>query len=473
MREFLTTRLIPVLAAIAVTYLLGPTAVPGALMGPLRQAQAAFAGGRMDVALDALEEALAFEPGFAALHPLAARAALEARLPASALAHLQSAEALLPSDPSWRCQEGLALAMLEDRRGAVDLWGEEAETCFSQPEIVRSWAEIALATGDREETLDALARLTILEPANPEAYLRYGLALATQDPETAVDTLRIADELSAGGSPIARQVIDAIQDALREDDPAYALAAAGQALGEVGEWRLAAWAFLEALLLNPQYTAARAYFGLALDQSGGDGLLELERAVAASPGDPLPHFFLGLHWRAQGDPAAAVDSLMTAAELDPANPSIAAELGGAFEDLGEMTAALAALRHAAELAPREAGFWRLLAQFSLRHEIELRRVGLPAARNAYLLAPEDATACDDLGYGYYLVGDSALASRFLRRALELDPMRPLTQYHFGLLLIQQNEIAEARAAFEIAARLDPQGAIGSLAERTLDGLPSP
>jgi Flp pilus assembly protein TadD len=164
-----------------------------------------------------------------------------------------------------------------------------------------------------------------------------------------------------------------------------------------------------------------------------------------------------------------VEELAQAAELDPTNPSIAAELGGAHEDQGEMTSALAAFLHAAELAPREAAFWRLLAEFSLRNEIEVRQVGIPAARNAYALAP-DAAACDNLAMAHFLSGDLVLAERFLRRALALDRARPETQYHLGLLFLERDQVAAARAAFETAARLDPEGAIGELATRTLEGL---
>ncbi len=473
MRELLTARLIPVLAAVVAVILLAPTPAPGALLGPLRQAEAASAGGRPDAALESLEQALTFEPGYAALHPLAAGLALDARRPESALAHLQIAARLLPRDPYWICEEGLALAMLGSRGAAVDRWGTEAETCFRQPQIVRDWAEVAIAAGDRDEALDALARWRELEPARAQAHLRYGLALATRDPRAAVDALRIADELSVGGSPEAVRVIAAIQAAAGEGDEAYTLASVGRALGALGQWRFAAWGFREALFLNPQYTSARAYYGLALDQAGGDGLFQLQLAAEVSPTNPLPFFFLGLHWRARGDSAAAVESLTTAAGLDPENPSIAAELAGSLEDLGEISAALSGLSHAAELAPREPGFWSLLARMSFRHEVEIRRVGLPAARNAYVLAPADPAVCDDLGYGYYLAGDDVLARRFLTRAISLGADLPLTQYHYGLLLMRQGEIRAARAAFETAARLDPGGEIGTLAERASEGLPSP
>jgi tetratricopeptide (TPR) repeat protein len=90
-----------------------------------------------------------------------------------------------------------------------------------------------------------------------------------------------------------------------------------------------------------------------------------------------------------------------------------------------------------------------------------------------VLAPDDPVLCDDLGYGYYLAGDNILARRFLTRALTLGPNLPLTQYHYGLLLVREGETRAARAAFEAAARLDPGGEVGALAARASEALPSP
>jgi tetratricopeptide (TPR) repeat protein len=263
----------------------------------------------------------------------------------------------------------------------------------------------------------------------------------------------------------------AIQNAARHGDPALTLGAAGRALGEIGEWPLAAWAFEEALSLDPQAADVRAYLGLALDQSGGDGLLHLRRAAEEAAESPLPHFFLGLHWRARGEAERALQALTTAAELDPENPAIAAELAGALEDLGEMDEALAAFLYAANLAPDEPGFWRLLADFSTRNEIQVTAVGLPAARNALALAPDDPASSDALGFAYFLAGDDALARRFIDRAVGLDPLRSSTQYHLGLVLLSGGEVAAARSALETAALLDPDGPVGALARRTLEGLP--
>jgi tetratricopeptide (TPR) repeat protein len=286
-----------------------------------------------------------------------------------------------------------------------------------------------------------------------------------------VEILRAAELLASQGDARARAVRLAIQNASRRADPAFTLGAAGRALGEIGEWSLAAWAFEEALRLDPQTADARAYLGLALDQSGGDGLEQLLRAVEEAPESPLPHFFLGLHWRARGDAEQALEALTSAAELDPESPAIAAELAGALEDLGEMDEALAAFLHAANLAPDESGFWRLLADFSTRNEIQVTEVGLPAARNALALAPDDPAACDALAFAYFLAGDDALARRFIDRAVRLHPLRSSTQYHLGLLLLSQGEIPAARSALEWAALLDPDGPVGALARRTLERLP--
>jgi tetratricopeptide (TPR) repeat protein len=95
-------------------------------------------------------------------------------------------------------------------------------------------------------------------------------------------------------------------------------------------------------------------------------------------------------------------------------------------------------------------------------------IGQPAARNAVALDPENPNAVDALGYSYYLQGDLDYADRLITRAVELDPLNPHTQYHLGLLRAAQNEYLDSKAAFEMAIRLDPNGSVGTLAERALE-----
>jgi tetratricopeptide (TPR) repeat protein len=263
-------------------------------------------------------------------------------------------------------------------------------------------------------------------------------------------------------------LIQTIEEANLSHNPSFTLAQVGQTLARNSEWQAAAWAFQNALNLNPEYVEVEAYLGLVLDRSGGDGYPHLRNAVEAAEMAPLPHIFLALHWQIQGDVDRAREELELAAQLDPSNPVVAAELGAAYAAIGEFPAAISAYQLATEYAPEEPNFWMLLAQFSLNHEIEVGSLGLPAARNAMVLDPNLAPALDALAYGHFLEGDFYLAERLISRAIQVQPRRALTQYHLGLISQAKGKIERATRALEFAILLDKEGGVAQLAERALN-----
>ncbi|MEW6569457.1 MAG: tetratricopeptide repeat protein [Chloroflexota bacterium] len=295
---------------------------------------------------------------------------------------------------------------------------------------------------------------------------RLGLVWVTSDPEQALPHLRRA---ASNHDPLSEELVGLILSS-HADDRAYLLGQVGQALGRSGEWQLAAWAFRQALALRPDFHEARAYLGLALDRTGGDGTRELQAAAMGDPLSPLPHLFLALHYRLSGQPARSLRELTLAAELDSENPVVLAETASTQEALGDMEAAKAAYRAAAENARSDPTFWLLLAEFSLTHEIEVEEVALPAARNAAALQPSDSRAFSALGYAHFLLGHPILAERSLRRALSLDPLDARLQLRWGLLRQMQGDLPGAYAALTLASQLDPDGAIGEVARRTSEVL---
>lgn len=458
------------LGALAMLALLRPSPSPTPLVSAVRSASVAYEGARPGAALTHLERALAIEPDFAALHPLAVQAALEARDPLAALEHIALAEELLPPDPWRACQEGIALYQSEDAAGAFRAWEGSPEICLQSPEMLQIALEAALLLDDRPRALASLEALTRAAPERVAHRLLLGQVLATLRPEEAIAHLRLAEEMGRGGSPEAEALIRAIVDSRAEDQPAYTLAQVGQTLARQGHWQLAAWAFREALAIDEVYTLARAYLGLCLDQSGGDGLEDLEAAVRSDPQSSLALVFLGMHWRQHGEPERALQALEAAEALEPSNAAIVAELGSTYDALGDVASAREAFLAATDLDPQGGSLWLLLAQFGLAHEIEIETLVLPAARNAFILLPENTAAIDILGYGHFLLGDTRLAERLLLQAVNLGPDRSSSHYHLGLLRHEQGDLAAARTALETAIQLDPGGPYAELAQRTLSNL---
>jgi Flp pilus assembly protein TadD len=177
-----------------------------------------------------------------------------------------------------------------------------------------------------------------------------------------------------------------------------------------------------------------------------------------------------MHWQELGKPEIALQQLDIASRLDPTNPAVNAELGSVYAALGDTRSAIAAYRQATDLAPKDPRFWKLLAQYSLMNEIEVPTLGLPAARNAVVLNPNDPVSLDSLGYAHFLIGNFRMSERLLWHAVNLAPRRADIQYHIGLLRYAQGEDHKARAAFSMTILLDPGGAIGQLAARILTNI---
>jgi Flp pilus assembly protein TadD len=190
-----------------------------------------------------------------------------------------------------------------------------------------------------------------------------------------------------------------------------------------GEWGLAR-TLERSLELDPQSAGALALLGLALDQTGEDGSPQLQAAVELAPESAQVQLLLARHWRNRGQPEQALAALESAARLDPADPVVASDLASLYLALGDLRSAEAAYRYAAAAAPQDPLFWTLLARFSLEQEVDVASLGLPAARNALRLTPDDPRAIDLLAACHYLVGNLRVADRLLWQSLSMDPGWP-------------------------------------------------
>jgi tetratricopeptide (TPR) repeat protein len=434
-------------------------------MDNLEAATTAIRAGRADLALPALNNAIALEPDVPELHLRAAQGALTAEDPDQATEFLNQ---LPESDAQLECLQ-LDAALRAGRMDAA-LAQLTGSRCPEQAAMLYQEADRLVAAGDYQAAADMLKSLLISLPATSEASETLGTILALKDPESAMSHLRLAVDLDLRTARFADELIEVIESARSNGNQAYTLAQVGQALARTGRWSMAVAAFENALALDPGYTEARAYYGLALDRSGQDGLSQLDRAVAEAPQAPLPLVLLGKHWLIGGEPALALEAYEQAAALAPEDPLIAIDLGAAYAAAGDLPAAKLAYQYATDLAPDDATMWSLFAQFSLDYEIELTEVGLPAARQAVMLKPGDAAALDRLGYAHFLLGNLTLAERFILRAIQTDANLASALYHLGLLGLATGDVAGGRGALASALALDPDGRYGYLARRSLNNL---
>ncbi len=459
--DLLRRRGLHVAAVLTLLVALGATAYPVGFVDNLEAAATAIRAGRADLALPALTNAIALEPDVPDLHLLAAQGALMAD-------ETDQATELLSQLPDTQCLQldaALRAGMIE--AALAQLPGSH---CPEQVEILYREADLLIASGDYEEAIGLLESLLNSVPVTAQASEQLGTLLALYDPEAGLSHLRLAVDLDRQIASFAIELIEVIEFARSEENSAYTLAQLGQALARAGRWPMAATAFESALAQDPEYTEARAYYGLALDRSGEDGLPQLELAVDQAPQAPLPKMLLGKHWLIRGEPELAIEAYEQAAVLAPEDPFLAIDLGAAYAAAGDLPSAKLAYKYATDLSPGDPTLWSLLAQFSLDYEIELNEIGLPAARQAVVLQSQDAAALDRLGYAHFLLGNLTLAERFLTEAIQADGNLASAHYHLGLLRLAAGDLAGGRAALFFALALDPDGRFGSLAERSLENL---
>lgn len=462
-RSVLRLRWLHLLVLFGGLLILDPHPIFDPLVLSLERAGVALEADRPGAAAQALEAALRLEPELGQVRALAAKAALQADDPDRALQLLEGAADSVGA-PCLRFQAAFAQA---GPREAADQLKAAPAGCRPDPDRLAGLAEAALLAEDPALAESLQRALLQIRPDDPSALTDLAIMVALQDPGEALPLLHQIMELPGQSPPLARDLLRAIEDALLEEFDAYHFAQVGQTLTRHHLWPQARLAFERALALDPDYTEARAFYGLVASRAGGTGLRHLQRAYQEAPGAAVPASLLAMYWLEAGRPEQALPYAQEAASREPSNPAYAAQLGAVLAATGDVQSAQASYEKAAELLPNDARFWNLLAEFSLRYEIDIVGLAIPAARRGYLLE-RTARSADNLGYAHLLAGNLEVARRLLDCSLALDPGRAETLYHRGLLSLERGQTGRAQELLNRAGRLDPEGVIGDLAERTLD-----
>jgi tetratricopeptide (TPR) repeat protein len=354
--------------------------------------------------------------------------------------------------------------------GAVDnaiaewesLLSEGQETASVCPRLMKEYH--TQGRYDAEERV--LRKWLDFDPINPEANERLGLLLTANDTPEALPLL----ERAAADSPEAAARLEELLSALQQADvPAtYRLTLSGRALANLGEWALARHAFEHATQVDPTYAPAWAWLGLARQRTGIAGAQEaLEKALALDSSSALIHAMLGLYLESRGEFAQAEAQYTTATKLEPENPAWWQALGRVVAQRDLVTALEHYLR-ATELAPQDPETWYAMAVFCIENEAFVQDYGLDAALRAYALKPGNLQYMDTLGRALAASGESDSAEALFLKAITTAPQDAAPVFHLGLLYLQTNRGAEAKARFQEAVQLDPDGPYGTQAKKALE-----
>ena len=434
--------------------------------GALRKAQAAISSGQHAAAAEHLRTALGREPWRLELWEAIAREEQQAgRLEQAAQAYRQAQEV---GKLSAIGKQNLAevYLLLGQTDSALAAWSEVIRQQGPSAQVYEQMAQTYRQRGDLEAAVKTLRAWRAFDPASPRAAYLLGLHLSVSEPDEALRLLVESARADASYTASVQALRNGISQAQIAENSAYGWLMIGRALGSTDQWDLAERAFTQAVEGAPEYAEAWAFLGEARAHTGGTGRPELDRARTLAPDSIVVRALMAVHWRRQGDPDRALEELKVVASQEPGEPVWMVEMGNTMVEKGDLVEARTYYQKAIELAPDIPAYWVTLAYYSAQYSDDVRNVGIPAARQAILLAPNDPTALDAMGLALMTVGDLASAERFLQRALEKDASYALAHLHLGQLYLQRQDtrgaypylrgaknLASGSQAAEIAGRL--------------------
>ncbi|MBZ5720216.1 MAG: tetratricopeptide repeat protein [Acidobacteriia bacterium] len=196
------------------------------------------------------------------------------------------------------------------------------------------------------------------------------------------------------------------------------------------------------------------YLGrLDLEDRNFESAIRLLTEAAANPPFPDTAYYLGFAYFKQGDLPAAEKWLKEAAQLNPQDARIRFQLGSVYRKEGREEEAAKALALSDELRKREDSESRLRLECGQKLDQGLREEAHALCDQLY--DPDNANKLTELGTIYAQHGDLQAALKPLRRAVELAPQSPQTQYNLALAYFQLNQFVEARTSLAGAIKRWP------------------
>jgi Flp pilus assembly protein TadD len=381
----------------------------------------------------------------------------------AALCYLTLAEKSRQQDPAYQTDLGIALWETGKTEQALARWELALALDPSQDEVLNRLWNGYVQTRQWAKAEDAINRWLTRHEADAQAIYMLAMIRAANDPGSALELLDSLKSAPAALVKKAQELSAVIRSALLQRVPEYIFARTGEELLSLGEPALAEQALQRAIDRNPNYGEAYALLGAAQEAAGENPSDSYQRGVALAPKSALACLLYGSWLHRSGDLAGAQWWLAQAWAAAPGDWNVASELAQVDFMLGQVQDAEGYVVAAATAHPNDAEAWIALARFYIENDYQVQASGIPAARQAVILAPTNDRALDILGLGWFKAGDFSTAERFFLRALEQNPDSADAHLHLGMCLLNEGRGAEARLELEAALRLDPSGPVGKQA----------
>jgi protein O-GlcNAc transferase len=229
----------------------------------------------------------------------------------------------------------------------------------------------------------------------------------------------------------------------------------GRALAGLGKPDDAALQFIaEEAITGPRADIEDAIGTLYAQQSKWEEARKrFEHALTLDGSYVRARIHLAVLLRTQKDLQGALDVLAPAAELDPPNAAVTAEVGRTLAAAGKDENALEQFEAAVKADPKLPGV-------QLEIAMALQRLGrqqeaLPWFQQAVEREPKNVMALTNLGLALTLTGKGKEALDYFKRALAENAKDPVIYKDMGVCHIQLSAFDEAIEDFEKALTLDP------------------
>jgi tetratricopeptide (TPR) repeat protein len=298
-----------------------------------------------------------------------------------------------------------------------------------------------------------------------QALLSYEEALRVQPNHPGVlraaSALYTRHQLNDKALPLLQRLV-----ALKDDDPSLR-ADLGALYGAMGDLESASEQFQKALDLQPDNPSAlTGAANLRLKQGDFEEAIELlQQAIKVVPEAHDPRFLLGSAYNRAQRFEEAVSELQTAVRLGGNDPEIYYHLARAYGRLGrpeDRDRALARFSEIKRQSSREADIRREAAKLLDEAKAFLSAGDLARAselvEKSHTLNPSNPETVFRLASLQFDLRRYDVARQYARQATEMAPSDWRSHYLLGLIEMTTDNLPEARASLEVAARLNPTAA---------------
>jgi tetratricopeptide (TPR) repeat protein len=455
--------LLPLL--VAFSFLIAPRNV--GIQNDLEASRQAGFSKRADMQAIHLLSLVRWEPWRTGLWQQSGLLALLGGSPDLAITSLERAQQINGLDDSGRLALGEAFWTKSQKEQALETWEPLMANGKAPAEVFLRSIQYRRSVGNLKDALRLAANWSQAEPGNGAAAWNLGLLSLPAHWEQAGPALEKAASLDPSLAAQVKILTEAIGISGTDVPAEYRQVEIGRALGSLGEWNLALAAFERAKAINPSYAEAWAFSSEARRQLNQDGTANLKHALELAPDSPGIQALAAQDYRNMGDSQQALERFEAAAALEPQRALWWVEIGNTYADLHDNQKGLEYYQKAVSIEPQNPAIWSMLAQYCLTNMLELRATGLPAARQAALLAPHDPASQDLLGQVMLGLDDQVSSERFLQQAIDMDLDYPAAHLHLGQLYLRQERLDLAQYQLALAARQNGGDAETSLLARRL------